>query len=159
MWASGAHTAPKTIGKRNKMKLIPAILLAACCTASYAQGAMYKCKAGGNTIYSDQPCGDNPQKIRKDAAPEAAPASVTEHVCAQKIGAYIKFDEPDGIVIESIKKGNSAAIEYMDSKVYAKTYYLKVSEKTASGAYVRTRSYTCHVSEDEQRILKITGPY
>ncbi|MES2072254.1 MAG: DUF4124 domain-containing protein [Pseudomonadota bacterium] len=141
------------------MKLAFAMLLAAACSLSYAQGAMYKCKTPGGMVYSDQPCGDNPQKIRKDAAPDAAPASVTEHVCAQKIGAYVKFDEPDNIVIEGIKKGNSAAIDYMDSKVYAKTFYLKVSEKTASGAYVRTRNYTCHVSEDEHRILKITGPY
>ena len=141
------------------MKPILAVLLAGCCSVSYAQGAMYKCKVGGATVYSDQPCGDNPQKIRKDAAPEAAPASVTEHVCAQKITAYIKFDEPDNIVIEGIKKGNSAAIDYMGSKIYAKTYYLKVSEKTASGAYAGTRNYTCHVSEDEHRILKMSGPY
>ncbi|GGC97266.1 DUF4124 domain-containing protein [Undibacterium terreum] len=141
------------------MKLILSILLTGCCTLSYAQANMYKCKVGGSVVYSDQPCGDNAQKIRKDAAPEAAPASVTEHVCAQKISTYAKFDEPDHIVIESIKKGNSAAIEYMNGKVYAKTYYLKISERTASGAYTGTRSYTCHVSEDEQRILKVTGPY
>jgi hypothetical protein len=141
------------------MKLpLCAILLACSSLPASAQSSLYKCKVGNSTIYSDQPCADAPQKLHKDVTPDAPVVNTSDHVCAKKIADYARFDNPESIVIENIRKGNAAVIDYASGKVYAKTYYLKIAERSADGHYKSSHSYTCHVSEDEQRILKVSGP-
>lgn len=114
-------------------------------------GTLYRC---GNT-FSQIPCGDNAQAVQvagNDGARNAIPPELARHVCFNDLKKWVPFPDPESLKVESISRGTPEIIEYAGAKLMARRYDLRVN---ARNSYDGAQDFSCFVSEDNQRILKV----
>lgn len=132
-----------------KSLLLPPFLIF---SLSAQAGTLYRC---GNT-FSQIPCGDNAQTVQVqggEAGKNAVPAELAKHVCVSDLRKWVPFPDPDNLKIESMSRGTPEIIEYAGTKLMARRYELRVNLPNAAPG----RNYSCFVSEDNQRILKVSA--
>lgn len=115
-------------------------------------GTLYRC---GNT-FSQIPCGNNAQAVQVqggEVGKSAVSPEQAKHVCVNDLRKWVPFPDPDNLKIESMSRGTPEIIEYAGTKLMARRYELRVNLANAAPG----RNYSCFVSEDNQRILKISA--
>jgi hypothetical protein len=125
--------------------------IAAASTLAGAQ-TMYRC---GN-VYSQTPCASDAAAVRPraDAAPDAAPGAQGADLCSATALRELGLDETAPIQIASVTKAPAEVIQYADKPTATRKYLVSLKVKGAYVAYDGPRTYACHLSEDERRVLK-----
>jgi hypothetical protein len=131
-----------------------AVLLAAAALSASAQ-QMYRC---GST-YSQTPCGPTATATRTPAdvpadKPDGGAAGAT---CGTHAARLLDLPDPAALRVVSTSPGRSEVIQYSGQPVVARRYELRVSMVSPAGVWLPARSYSCFLSEDQQRILKFEG--
>lgn len=138
---------------RTLLNLCVAACLSLAGTGAVQAQTLYRC---GNT-YSQTPCAADaaPARISAGAAPDAASASQGSTVCANEGVAQMRFPDPESTRILSVSRAGTEVIQYAGKPLAARRYNLTLNTKGPSGAYLGERVYTCYLSEDERRVLKV----
>jgi hypothetical protein len=121
-------------------------------TASMSQ-QLYRC---GNK-YSQTPCDAEakPARVPSGAAPDQAKRSHGKDLCLAEGPQKLGFSDLESTRISSVAKGAAEVIQYADQPIVAHKYVMTINTKDAYGAYIGERPYSCFLSEDEHRILKV----
>jgi hypothetical protein len=131
-----------------------ALVAAGIAAASTLAGAqtMYRC---GN-VYSQTPCAPNAAAVRAhaDAVADAAPGLQGEELCRATTLRELGLDESAPIQIGSVARAPAEVIQYADKPTATHKYVVSLKMRGAYVAYDGPRSYACHLSEDERRVLK-----
>lgn len=115
---------------------------------------LYRC---GNN-FSQTPCSsDGTGKT----LPNAAIATSTENKqgvssCGKAMIKLLNLPDTHSADIEAATRGKTTTIEYAGQPMVARTVAISVSVRNALGTKLGLRSATCYLSEDEQRVLKLT---
>jgi hypothetical protein len=115
---------------------------------------LYRC---GNS-FSQTPCGADAVAVGKTKPASTSPVSTTQGaiVCAKAV--QHKLDLPPGhtAAVEYSKRGPAETITYADQPIVTRTVNVTVVVRNAMGANVGQTNAMCNVSEDEQRVLKMS---
>ena len=130
-----------------------ATALALACSFAGAQ-TMYRC---GN-VYSQTPCASDAATVRPlvSAAADAAPGLQGAELCAATVTCDLQIDAAAPVQIASVVKAPAEVIQYADKPTATRKYVVSLSVK-AYVAFAGPRAYACHLSEDERRVLKLSG--
>ncbi len=125
-----------------------------------AWAQVYKC---GST-FSDRPCGSNPVKVGgasagnsadpATAAGEGLPEYVT--TCLNAIRAQGNFVDKEGLRVDGHSK-KWENFEYADKPMAGPKVTLSINAMGPNGAYTGARNYSCYMSEDARRVLRVSG--
>ena len=132
--------------------------LAAACIAASASTAgaqtLYRC---GN-VYSQTPCapGAAAVKARPNAVADAAPGPQGGELCSATVARELQIDDTSPVQIASVTKAPAEVIQYADKPTATRKYIVKLGVKPYT-AFDGPRSFTCHLSEDERRVLKFSA--
>lgn len=129
---------------------------------SIAAAQVYRC---GST-FSDKPCGSNAVKVQGTSAHEGssgtAPATSGSGLpgyalaCLNAIRATTNFPDKENLRVDDYAKAWET-FEYADKKIVGLLVTLKVNPMGAYGSYTGARSFSCHMSEDGRRVLKVSA--
>jgi len=136
---------------RNKLLWLA---LAASAMAASPAGAqqLYRC---GN-VYSQTPCAADaaPVRPRSSAAPDAAPGAQGAELCSATATRELGIDDSAPIAIAAVTKAPAEVINYADKPTATRKYIVAELTRRAYAPYDGPRSFACHLSEDERRVLK-----
>lgn len=76
--------------------------------------------------------------------------------CGKALLKTLSLPDTHTAEIESATRGKAATIEFANQPIVARTFDVSIAMRNGLGSKVGTRSATCFVSEDEQRVLKLT---
>jgi len=127
-------------------------VVAAASTLTSAQ-TLYRC---GN-VYSQTPCAADAKVVqpRANAVADAAPGPRGAELCAATTTRELQLDDATApIQIDSVVKAPAEVIQYADKPTATRAYLVNLKPKGAYLAYDGPRSYACHLSEDERRVLR-----
>ena len=130
-----------------------AVLLAlAALSASASAQKMYRC---GST-YSQTPCGPAATVTHAptDAAVDNAGVSQAGAACTAHAPRLLDVPDPAALRVLSTSAGRAEVIQYSGQAVVARRYELRISTVSPAGVWLAARTYSCFLSEDQQRILK-----
>jgi hypothetical protein len=114
---------------------------------------MYRC---GNQ-YSQTPCGNDAQakRLPASAAPDRGAEGDGKTLCMAVAPTRLGLADPESARFEAVEKSADTVIQHAGQPIAAKTYLMLINPKGPYGAYLGASLYACHLSQDEQRILKI----
>ncbi len=114
---------------------------------------MYRC---GNQ-YSQTPCGKEAEtkRLPASAAPDRGAERDGKALCMAVAPTRLGLADPESARFEAVEKSADTVIQHAGQPIAAKTYLMLINPKGPYGAYLGARLYACHLSQDEQRILKI----
>ena len=114
---------------------------------------MYRC---GNQ-YSQTPCGKDAEtkRLPASAVPDRGAEGDGKTLCMSVAPTRLGLADPDSARFEAVEKSADTVIQHAGQPIAAKTYLMLINPKGPYGAYLGARPYVCHLSQDEQRILKI----
>lgn len=121
----------------------------------------YKCAVGNKMVFSDTPCGGDAKKVYETGsalAPSSQAGGAKEtgaKNCRVGTQQSIAWNDPESIRIGEISGGEMEVLDFADSKIGARRYYVHVNAKNIYGAYSGAKPVTCFTSQDGVRILKI----
>ena len=133
-------------------------LLAATCIAAGACAAgaqtLYRC---GN-VYSQTPCAPDATavKARSNAVADAAPGPQGGELCSATVMRELQLDESGPVQIGAVTKAPAEVIQYADKPTATRKYIVTLKVKPTA-PFDGPRSYTCHLSEDERRVLRFSA--
>jgi hypothetical protein len=150
------------LSTRHMSRAISVALLALAMSPLLAQ-TLHRC---GNT-FSQTPCGEGTTStLRAGSGAVATPAVPgSSGTAAVAPGAKVCIDAamgqlglPPGFtpVVRSAKRAPAEAIKFANDTIVARTWDVTVSVHNAAGSQVDVQSARCHLSEDEQRVLKLS---
>lgn len=134
-------------------------LLALYSTPSLAQA--YKCAVGNKMVFSDSPCSGDARKSHEAGAAQTAssqtggPKETGAKSCRVSAQQSIAWNDAESIRIGEISGGEMEVLDFADSKIGARRYYVHVNAKNSYGAYSGAKPVTCFTSQDGVRILKM----
>jgi hypothetical protein len=134
------------------LPLIAATLLVVLTPSTALAQKLYRC---GNN-FSQVPCDKVTEgtPMAATAAPEAArDAKKAPDVCAQAAMAQLSSDQMG--TLESSQAGPAAVIQYLNQPMVTRTQRVTLMVRTTEGVRLGQRGFTCHLSEDAQRVLQI----
>lgn len=113
---------------------------------------MYRC---GN-VYSQTPCASGAATVRPhaDAVADAAPGPQGAELCGATAMRELGLDDGAPVQIASIAKAPAEVIQYADKPTATRKYLVNLKVKSTLAVYDGPRSYACHLSEDERRVLR-----
>ena len=128
--------------------------LAAGSTLASAQ-TLYRC---GN-VYSQTPCAPDAAtlKARSNPVADAAPGLQAGELCSATVMRELQLDEAGPVQIGSVTKAPAEVIQYADKPTATRKYIVNLKVKPTT-PFDGPRSYTCHLSEDERRVLRFGAP-
>ncbi len=122
--------------------------------ASTLAGAqtMYRC---GN-VYSQTPCASDAATVRPraNAVADTAPGPQGAELCSATAVRELGLDDGAPVQIASVAKAPAEVIQYADKPTATRKYLVNLQVKSALVVYDGPRTYACHLSEDERRVLK-----
>jgi len=130
--------------------LIPTLALL--CSGPVAAQTMYRC---GST-YSQTPCGPaatatrTPSDVPADGPADQQPGAI----CAREAPGQLNVPDPTQMRVLSTSAGRAEVIQYAGQPMAARRFELSISTVNSAGVWLPARAYTCHLSEDQQRLLK-----
>lgn len=133
-------------------------LLAATCIAASESAAgvqtLYRC---GN-VYSQTPCAPDAaaMKARPNAVADAAPGAQGGELCSATVMRELQLDESGPVQIGSVTKAPAEVIQYADKPTATRKYIVSLKVKPTA-PFDGPRSCTCHLSEDERRVLRFSA--
>ncbi len=138
--------------------LLSAIGLAIGPAGAWAQ--VYKC---GST-FSDRPCGTNATKISGAGASNSTDSTATvgeglpEYVtiCLNAIRAQVNFVDREALRVDGHSK-KWETFQYADRPMAGQKVTLSINAMGPNGSYTGARNYTCYMSEDARRVLRVSG--
>lgn len=139
--------------------LLAASLLAACAAAG-AQ-TMYRC---GNT-FSQTPCGSDakagvtPRGENGGGAASTADAGAARpraQPCLAELAQRVGVEGPGALKIGRMEGPKVEAIDVKGEKLVVRTYEFTALTRNAYGGQTPAASFTCHLSEDEQRVVRLS---
>lgn len=125
------------------------------CSGSVAAQTMYRC---GST-YSQTPCGPaatatrTPSDVPADGPADQQPGAA----CAREAPGQLNVPDPTQLRVLSTSAGRAEVIQYAGQPVAARRFELSISTVSPAGVWLPARGYTCHLSEDQQRLLKFAA--
>ena len=137
-------------------------LAAACAlgaaSASQAQ-PVYRC---GNT-YSQKPCAADaqPAPVMRNTRPDGATPGAADgsgrgaELCKAQLPQAIRLDDPYSAKIEVMGGARHDVVRYAGQPTVSRRYAVLVNAKNLNGAYMGQRTFHCHLSEDEARLLAV----
>jgi hypothetical protein len=150
------------LSTRHMSRAIAVALLALAMSPLLAQ-TLHRC---GNT-FSQTPCGEGTTSaLRAGSGPVAATAAPNASGVAVAPGAKVCADAavgqlglPPGFssVVRSAKRGPAEAIKFANDTLVTRTWDVTVGVHNGAGTPVDVQSVRCNLSEDEQRVLKLTA--
>jgi hypothetical protein len=155
------------LSTRHLARAVAVALLAVALSPLMAQ-TLHRC---GNT-FSQTPCGEGTTsglRVGSGAHPvaSATPGSVAgtsvagpalspaAQMCAQTALSQLALGPGFTTQVRSAARGPTEAIKYANDTIVARSWNLALSVHNAGGAQVAAHALRCHVSEDEQRVLKV----
>ncbi len=123
-------------------------------TAVQAQ-QLYRC---GNT-YSQTPCAADakPARLHQGTAPDKAAGPSGFELCSAAALKAVRSPEPESARVQPVGERVSQVIEYAGKPLASHRYELTVDAKTRNGVYAGPVAFSCWLSEDQARVLKL-GP-
>lgn len=122
--------------------------------ASSLAGAqtMYRC---GN-VYSQTPCASDAAtvKARGTAVADTAPGPQGADLCIATAVRELGLDDGAAMQVVSVAKAPAEVIQYADQPTATRKYLVTLGVKSAAVVYSGPRTYACHLSEDERRVLR-----
>jgi hypothetical protein len=136
------------------MHIVTHLIAVACIAASVSPAGaqtLYRC---GN-VYSQTPCapGAATVKARTNAVADAAPGPQGGELCSATVTRELQLDEAGPVQIASVTKAPAEVIQYADKPTATRKYIVTLGVKPYA-PFDGPRSYACHLSEDERRVLK-----
>jgi len=124
--------------------------LAATSTLAGAQ-TMYRC---GN-VYSQTPCASDATAVRARSNPvaDAAPGPQGADLCTEAAVRELGLDDGAPVRVASVTKAPAEVIQYANQPTATRKYLVTIGVKNAAMVYEGPRTYACHLSEDERRVL------
>jgi hypothetical protein len=115
---------------------------------------LYRC---GN-VYSQTPCAPDAAtvKARPNAVADAAPGLQGAELCSATVARELQLDETGPVQIASVTKAPAEVIQYADKPTATRKYIVTLKVKPTA-AFDGPRGYTCHLSEDERRVLRFSA--
>jgi hypothetical protein len=140
---------------RTQLLVLTAICIAAAPACVGAQ-TLYRC---GN-VYSQTPCASDaaPVRARADVPADAAPGPHGAELCATTARSELQIDDASPVQIASVVKAQAEVIQYADRPTATRQYTVKLTVKRAYAEPDGPRTYACHLSEDERRVLRFAPP-
>ncbi|MCK6432426.1 MAG: hypothetical protein HUU30_12375 [Burkholderiaceae bacterium] len=122
---------------------------------AWAQGGLYRC---GNT-YSQVPCSNDARtaSVPTGAAPDPAPGLTGAEVCAAHALRALGTDSGLAGRLESSQRGPAEVIQYAGQPLATRTWRVTLAVRTVEGLAAGHRTFRCHLSEDERRVLRISS--
>ncbi|MES1163689.1 MAG: hypothetical protein ABUL50_11570 [Rhizobacter sp.] len=113
---------------------------------------MYRC---GN-VYSQTPCASDaaPVKARGTAVADTPSGPQGADLCTATAVRELALDDGAPVQIGSITKAPAEVIQYADQPTATRKYLVNLKVKGAAVVYDGPRTYACHLSEDERRVLR-----
>jgi hypothetical protein len=113
---------------------------------------MYRC---GN-VYSQTPCASDAATVRPhvNAVADTAPGPQGAELCSATAARELALDDGAPVQIASVAKAPAEVIQYADKPTATRQYLVSLKVKSALVVYDGPRTYACHLSEDERRVLK-----
>jgi len=131
-----------------------ALIAAGLAAASSLAGAqtMYRC---GN-VYSQTPCAADAATVRAraNAVADTAPGPQGADLCTATAVRELGLDDGAPMQVVSVAKAPAEVIQYADRPTATRKYLVTLGVKSAAVAYDGPRTYACHLSEDERRVLR-----
>jgi hypothetical protein len=131
-----------------------ALIAAGLTVASSLAGAqtMYRC---GN-VYSQTPCASDATtvKARGTAVADTAPGLQGADLCTETAVRELGLDDGAPVRVASVTKAPADVIQYANQPTATRKYLVTIGVKNAAMVYEGPRTYACHLSEDERRVLK-----
>jgi hypothetical protein len=114
---------------------------------------MYRC---GNQ-YSQTPCGKDAEakRLPGSAAPDSGATRDGKALCMAVAPTRLGLADPESARFEAVEKSADTVIQHAGQPIPAKTYLMAINSKGPYGVYLGAQRYACHLSQDEQRVLKI----
>ena len=130
-------------------------LLAAACIAASASSAGAQTLYRFGIVYSQTPCAPDAAavKARPNAVADAAPGPQGADLCSATVARELQLDEAGPVQIASVTKAPAEVIQYADKPTATRKYIVNLGVKPYT-PFDGPRSYTCHLSEDERRVLR-----
>jgi hypothetical protein len=140
-----------------RRSLLAACLLAACAAAG-AQ-TMYRC---GNT-FSQTPCGSDAKSAavpRSESggvagSGEAGAVKPRAQPCLAELAQRVGVEGPGALKIGRMEGPKVEAIDVKGEKLVVRTYEFTALTRNAYGGQTPAATFTCHLSEDEQRVVRL----
>ena len=141
--------------KVSDLALLGTLAAALIATTELQAQTLYRC---GNE-FSQKPCAASavPLKTRSDAVPDRPPTPYGVELCSSEAPRLLNFLDPPSTRIASVTPGGTEVIQYADKPTAAKKFVMRMSTKNAYGAYEGEATYQCFLSEDQQRVLKVSA--
>ena len=113
---------------------------------------MYRC---GN-VYSQTPCASDAATVRPraNAVADTAPGPQGAELCGATAARELGLDDGAPVQIASVAKAPAEVIQYADKPTATRKYVVRLKIKSALAVYDGPRTYACHLSEDERRVLQ-----
>jgi hypothetical protein len=131
-----------------------ALLATALALAATLAGAqtMYRC---GN-VYSQTPCASDAATVRPraNAVADTAPGPQGAELCSATAARELGLDDGAPVQVASVAKAPAEVIQYADKPTATRKYVVSLKVKSALAVYDGPRTYACHLSEDERRVLQ-----
>jgi len=122
--------------------------------ASSLAGAqtMYRC---GN-VYSQTPCASDAATVKAHgtAVADTAPGPQGADLCTATAVRELGLDDGAAMQVVSVAKAPADVIQYADQPTATRKYLVTLGVKSAAVVYSGPRTYACHLSEDERRVLR-----
>lgn len=112
---------------------------------------LYRC---GN-VFSQTPCAADAAPVRAhgDAVADAAPGARGAALCEAAAARELQLDPASPVQIDSTTRAPAEVIQYADKPTATRPYIITLKVKPYV-AFDGPRAFTCHLSEDERRILR-----
>jgi hypothetical protein len=136
------------------MKNITGIFILALALSPTIAGAqkLYRC----GTTYSEVPCAPDAKTLNvTPAASTPAGEQRGSDLCFTKVKA--RLNDPESARFTGAAPGKTEVIDFAGSRVVARRYEIRVNWKTSGGGFTGDTPFTCFVSEDDRRVLRIDG--
>jgi hypothetical protein len=136
--------------------LLAAAALLTLCAAAGAQ-TMYRC---GNT-FSQTPCGNDakaspaPRPGDGGAGPAAEAERTRAQPCLAELAQRVGVAGPAALKIGRMEGPRVEAIDIKGEKLVVRTYEFTALTRNAYGGQSPGARFTCHLSEDEQRLVRL----
>lgn len=138
--------SPRAAGTMLACLLLPAL-------ASAQQ--LYRC---GNT-FSQTPCASDAAAVRlppPGGGQAATAGSGGGQACGSAAMSALSRSDGSTLRVDAIEGGTSEVIQYAQQPMISRKYRVKVVSVAPTGVSLGERSMTCFLSEDGQRVLKLT---
>ena len=121
---------------------------------------MYRC---GNT-FSQTPCGSDakaapaPRGEKGGAAAnsgEAGGVAPRAQPCLAELAQRVGVEGPGALKIGRMEGPRVEAIDVKGEKLVVRTYEFTALTRNAYGGQTPAATFTCHLSEDEQRVVRL----